>query len=136
MTKVSRNNLISRKSCGKLIQPSDDVIRIAHKCETEICCAIHESNIFIKQKFYVCVCGHYLTNKILIHFIEIDIFNNLNEHVYDQSIMENHAVHLIQTIIQKYVRIRLHYIALNTIDKQKSNSQRHFLNKLTLFKGQ
>jgi len=40
--------------------------------------------------------------------------------------MENHAVYLIRTIIQKYVKIRLHYIALNSIDKQKSNSQRDF----------
>lgn len=129
---TDKNNLINRKNRGRLIQPSNDVIQIARKCETEIRCAVHESTIFLKQKFH----GHYLTNRILTHFVQTDIFNILAEHIHDHSIMENHVVHLIRTIVQKYVKIRLHYITLNSIDKERSKSQRHFFNKLTLFKGQ
>lgn len=128
--KNRKNNLISRKSRGGLIQPSDEVIKIAYKCETEIRCAIYESKRFIDQKFN----AEYLTNKILKQFIHIDLFNNLNEHMHDQSFMENHAMHLIRTIIQKYVKVRLHYIALSKVDKSKS--QRQFFNKLVLFKNQ
>lgn len=58
----------------------------------------------------------------------------LNEHMHDQSFMENHAIHLMRTVIQKYIKIRLHYIILNAIDKLKS--KRHFFNKLVLFEGQ
>lgn len=60
IAKTDKNNLINRKQRGGLIQPSNDVIQIARKCETEIRCAIHESNIFLKQKFR----SHYLTNRI------------------------------------------------------------------------
>lgn len=131
LTKTNTKNLITRKNRGGLIQLSDDVVLIARKCKTEIRCALYESNIFIKKKFH----AHYLTNKILTHFIGNNIFNNLKEHVHDHSAMENHAIHLIRTIIQKYVKIRLHFITLNSIDKAKASSQRHFFNKLILFKG-
>lgn len=93
---------------------SDEVIRIARKCEAEIRFAVHESKTFIKQKFN----GHYLTNKILQQFIYTDLFPDLNEHIHDQFGMENHVVHLTRAIVQKYVKIRLHYIALNSIDKK------------------
>lgn len=104
------------------------MLLIARKCETEIRCVLHESNTFIKKKFH----GHYLTNRILTNFIETDIFNNLKEHVHDHSVMENHAIHLTRTIVQKYVKLRLHYITLNSIDKEKAKSQRSFFNKIIL----
>lgn len=46
-----KNNLISIKSRGGLIQPSIDVITICRKCETEIRCTIYSSKTFINQKF-------------------------------------------------------------------------------------
>lgn len=125
-----KNNLIRVKSRGGLIQPSVNVITIYRKCETEIRCAIHLNEKFIKRKFNEI----YISNQVLKQFIKVDLFKNFNEHAHDQSLMENHVVHLIRAITKKYIKIRLHYIALNSIDK--SNSQRQLFNKLILFKGQ
>lgn len=125
----NRNNLISLKSRGGLIQPSEDVIRICHKSEIEIRYIIYNNN-----RTFTEFNEHYISNKVLAKFINMNVFHNLKEHACDQLPLENHVIHLTRAIIKKYVKIRLHYIALNTCDN--SNSQRHFFNKLVLFKGQ
>lgn len=57
----------------------------------------------------------------------------LKEHSHDQSPLDNHIVHLIQTIIQKYIKIQLHYMALNS--REKCINKCKLFNKLILFKG-
>lgn len=115
---------------GALIQPSKDVITICNKCERIIRHAIHVStNGFITKKFY----ETYLTNDVLKSFLDTNLFHSLREHTFDQSPLENHIVHLIRAIAQNYIKIRLHYITLNSIDKSKS--KRHLFNKIVLFKG-
>lgn len=105
------------------------MLLLCHKCKKEIRCAIHLCKTFIKQKFNEL----YISNQVLKQ-IDVDLFKNLNEHAHDQTSIENDIVHLIRAIIQKYIKIRLHYIALNSIDK--SNSKRQLYNKLVLYKGQ
>lgn len=129
-SREEKNNLISVKSRGGLIQPSEDVIMICRKCEIEIRCIIHTNDRKSISHFN----EHYISNKVLTRFINTKVFHNLSQHAYDQPPLENHVLHLTRAVIKKYVKIRLHYIALNTCDN--SNSQRHFFNKLVLFKGQ
>ena len=38
------------------------------------------------------------------------IFESLIQHAFEQDCLENHRVHLIRYIIQKYVKTRLYYI--------------------------
>lgn len=70
---------------------------------------------------------------MLKSFLDTNLFNSLREHTLDQSPLENHSIHLIRAIVQNYIKIRLHYITLNSMDKSKS--KRHLFNKIVLFKG-
>lgn len=126
----NRNNLINLKSRGGLVQPSEDVIQICRQTEMEIRCIVYNSNKALISEFN----EHYISNKVLAKFINTIVFHDLNKHACDQLPLENHVIHLTRAIIKKYVKIRLYYVALNTCDN--SNSQRHFFNKLVLFKGQ
>lgn len=125
----NNNNLISIKNKGGLIQPAKDVITICIKCEKIIRHALHVNNNALSNKLF----DIYLTNNILKSFLDVNLFEILKEHSHDQSPLENHIIHLMRAIVQKYVKVRLHYIALNSIDKH--TSKRHLLNKIVLFKG-
>lgn len=124
-----QNNLICVKNEGGLIQPAKIVIAICIKCEKIIRHVLHVNDNMLSNKLF----DMYLTNNILQSFININVFEMLQEHSHDQSPLENHVVHLIRAIIQKYVKIRLHYLALNS--RNKGINKRHLFNKIVLFKG-
>lgn len=125
----NNNNLIRIKNKGGLIQPAKDVVTICIKCEKSIRHALHINNNALSNKLL----DLYLTNDILESLLNVNVFEILKEHSHDQAPLDNHIIHLIRTIIQKYVKIRLHYIALNSTNKRLS--KRHLLNKIVLFKG-
>lgn len=54
--------------------------------------------------------------------------------MYLNKALNNHIVHLKRSISNRYIKIRLHYIAQQVINT--SMNMRHTFNKLILFKGQ
>jgi len=60
-----------------------------------------------------------------------NVFKNLS--CLDDSILENHKLHLVSLICREYLKIRLHYIAKS---KDKQVSKRRVLTKLILFNNQ
>lgn len=124
------NNFVYAVNRGGLIQPTQDVITICIKCERIIRHNLHiSSNTMISKKLD----ETYLTNNVLQSLFDTNLFESLREHTYDQTPMENHILHLMRAIVQKYIKIRLHHIALNSIDKSKN--KRHLFHKLVLFQG-
>ncbi|XP_032690620.1 uncharacterized protein LOC116853601 [Odontomachus brunneus] len=110
----TKNNLVSTKSFRGLVQPSVDIIRICQQCEKVFRHAVN-SNIQLNTN-YICFI-------VLEYLLNTDIFKHLENYTYDQMIMENHVIHLLRNISQKYVKIRLHHYAATI--KDKSNSNRH-----------
>jgi len=75
------NNLICVKNEGGLIQPAKTVIAICIKCEKIIRHVLHVNDNALSNKLF----DIYLTNNILQSFININIFEMLQEHSHDQS---------------------------------------------------
>jgi len=124
--------LITIKSRGCLIYPSNDVIFICTKAEKVIKICLHESGgKFLLKKFS----DQFLTNSIKRSLINCDLlFTNLKDHNNNQNTLESHSIYLIEAIITKFIKIRLNYICSKTVDK--SISDRHKFTKLIQHKNQ
>lgn len=118
------HSLITKKTCGGLVYPSEDVIFICNKAERYIRVYIDK----IHEKNYVLMLG----NKIIAECIRFKLFKQLEEHVLEYS--TNHIYFLIKSILTKYINVRLHFIT--KIRSQKLDSIRSQFTKLILFRGQ
>lgn len=107
------------------------MITICIACEKIIRRALLESGSAYMQKQFN---STYLTVQVLNHFVGRKLFVDLENHTMEQSMLDNHIVHLIRCICTKYIKIRLFYISKESIND--SESMRHLYNKLILFKGQ
>jgi len=125
------DSLIAYKDRGRLTYPSNDVVIVCNICEKVIRNALYKSGgTFINKKFTVA----YLTIQVLKNCIGRELFINLKDHTSEQGAFENHITHLIRSICNRYIKIRLHFIAQQAINK--SISMRHVFNKLILFQSQ
>lgn len=125
------DSLIAYKDRGGLTYPAKDVITICHECEKIIRNALCESgSTFMNKKFT----SAYLTVQVLKKFIGHTLFISLKNHTSEQSPLDNYIVHLLRSICNRYIKIRLHYIAQQTINT--SVTMRQVFNKLILFNGQ
>ena len=65
------------------------------------------------------------------------IFVDLEEHMLEQSIMDNHVLLLVKAVARSYVKIRMHHIAKEFNESIVKNDRvRKKLTKLVLFKHQ
>lgn len=118
------NSLITQKNHGGLTYPSQDVILVCKESEQ----VLRMFDKHLNKKYIIKI----LKNKIMFNFIDSNIFDKLKHHVLENT--ENHIYFLIQSIIEKYLKIRMCFIA-----KQRSQHPtyiRNQLTKLVLFKGQ
>lgn len=118
------NSLITKKSRGGLTYPSKDVIEICEISEHFI--RIYENSLTKKKIVDI------VKNKIMFQCIQLQLFSNLKEHVLNTS--TNHIYLLTESIIFKYLNIRIHFIT-----KRKTEIKdpvRQHLTKTILFKGQ
>lgn len=121
-TTSSNSSLISIKSRGFLIYPSNDVIFICTKAEKVIKMCLHESGgKFLLKKFS----DQFLMNLIKRSLINCNLlFSNLKDHNNNQSPLESHSTYLIEAIIKQFIKIRLNYICSKTVDKSISDRQK------------
>ena len=128
---TDKYNLIKFKNRGGLCYPSDDVYTVCHKSEKAIRFALKESSGEILKRKYS---EMYLTAMVLTQFLGCEvIFQNIIEHAHNQDALENHRIHLIRCIIQKYVKTRLFYISKS--ETSNMSTCRQFYTNLIQFKG-
>ena len=65
-----------------------------------------------------------------------NIFKDLDEHMLDTPVTDNHTFSLTKTISQCYSKVRLYHLGKETTEKRDKNKVRKKLNKLVLFKHQ
>lgn len=118
------NSLISKKNHGGLTYPSKDVIEICTMVEHFI--RVNEASI-LKTHFV-----KMLKSKMMHECIESNFFSGLRHHIL--SCRTNHIYFLMESVISKYVCIRIHFITKR--HSEIANPIRSHLTKLILFKGQ
>ena len=64
------------------------------------------------------------------------VFTELNDHMFETSVTDNHLFSLIKNISQSYCKIRLFHMGKETTAKLCENKIRKKLSKLVLFKHQ
>lgn len=121
--------LIALRNLGALINPSRDVIKICIKTESvikEFKNNLHEKNLKEKIKFNV------INNLPNIY----SLFQSVQSDVLflEQDILQSHKLLLIKSIVELYIKIRLHYEANKM--SQKEENLRHKLHKLILFRNE
>lgn len=122
-----RNSLIFARDIGGLIYPSEMVIKICRRCELVIKSNDNYQIIKPDRRFM------FLTTKTLQSFANEELFPDLSRHQFDYE-NTNHVIDLTKSVIEKYVNVRLAYLA-----KKKQPSQnpiRRVFTKLIHFKGQ
>ncbi|EFN83659.1 THAP domain-containing protein 9, partial [Harpegnathos saltator] len=106
--RIYSDSLIAYKDKGKLTYPSNDVLKVCHTCEKIIRNALCErGGIYMKKHFT----AEYLTIKALTRFIGYKLFVTLENHTSEQNAVDNYIVYLMRAICNKYIKIRLHFIA-------------------------
>lgn len=124
-------NLINIKNRGKLTYPSKDVVNICKKAEFAIRSALHENGGKLSKKHS----SLYLSNRTLQSLLgDPLLFCTLEQHCIGQTVIENHAAHLMRAIASKYVQIRLFSLG-SALTKDRILGERHTATKLILFKG-
>ncbi|CAH0718925.1 unnamed protein product, partial [Brenthis ino] len=121
---------IKIKDKGGLIYPSEDVIRICKYTEAAIKATIISGNRLIINDKNI---SSKLISKVMNQFIGVELFKDIDFHQYEQSPLNNHVVLLTKSVIEKYLKIRLHFL---TKHAQPKLSKRQLLNKYLHFSGQ
>lgn len=123
-------SLIRRKSMGGLTYPSQDVIAICKQSEKTLRRSLAVKPTLSKNFYNEAVLG------VLHSFIGKKIFNCLDDHMLDNAPMDNHFFHLVRSIAQKYLNIRLHAWSKSSTEDLHKQRCRQLHTKLTQFKGQ
>lgn len=127
---VYRHSLVSVKSNGMLIHPSENVFYICKQAESIFRrnVNLNESQLYHKNNFLK------VKSDILFSLKDKDIFKALYNHMHDTHPLQNHVVLLMQSIIEHYLRLRYLYWGKSRVTSEYS--VRQLYNKLILFKGQ
>uniref|UniRef100_A0A2A4JUC7 THAP-type domain-containing protein n=1 Tax=Heliothis virescens TaxID=7102 RepID=A0A2A4JUC7_HELVI len=127
-SKLWFHKLIDIKDFGGLCYASEDVYTVCKKTEEII---RREQRINSNKN----TTKGYLCSLVLKHISHLNIFPGIDIHSRQQPALFNHKISLIKAIIEKFIDVRLHYIAKKTTEDLKCNSKRQLFNKLNLFQG-
>ncbi|KAL7287020.1 hypothetical protein TKK_0018813 [Trichogramma kaykai] len=116
------STLQSRKTYGKMVSASKDVIQVCEVAET----MFRAEKNFLKQNILEIMIARAMRQ------IDAKVFST--HHVYDQSPLADHRFQLIKSILKQYLNIKFHYRA--TCEQGNIDRIRMRYNKLTLFKNQ
>lgn len=122
------HKLIDLKDFGGLCYASEDVYTVCSKTEEIIRREQRINGQKNTTKAYLC-------SLVLKRVFHLNIFSSIDIHSRQQPALFNHKISLIKAIIEKFIDVRLHYIAKKTTEGLKSNSKRQLFNKLNLFQG-
>ena len=129
----AESSFLSLKDKGGLLKPTKSVISIC--IEAEKCF----------QRMLLSTDGHLPQSKGLPDAIATSVlstinmattFRDLDEHMLDTTVTDNHTLKLIKTISTCYSKIRLYHLGKSCTDKLSSNKVRKKLSKIVLFEHQ
>ena len=117
----------------KLFKPTSSVIKVCE--ETEKCfqrmLAVTDGQLpharGIPDAFVVAV---------LASLSIPSLFTELDSHLFDSPVGENHVVQLIKSIIKSYCKVKFYHLGKNTTENSSGQKIRKKLNKLVLFNHQ
>ena len=121
------------KDRGKLFKPTLSVIKVCE--ETKKCfqrmLAVTDGQLpharGIPDAFVVAV---------LASLSIPSLFTELDHHLFDSPVGENHVVQLIKSIIKSYCKVKFYHLGKNTTENSSGAKIRKKLNKLVLFNHQ
>lgn len=121
-------SLIWQKTLGGLIYASSDVLNICRQCDKDLRGAL----VCLPLPFQRLVAK--VAVATMTTLVGKGFFKVLNQHMLENHPHEWHSSHLMRVIIDKYLDVRLRYVAEMTTDslRQKRIRQKH--TELTQFK--
>ena len=126
-------DLVDMKTRGGLIKATNSVIMVCQETEK---CFQKIKNVLggkLPPDFGIdkVICLSVLRNIQVNKF-----FNDLDTHVMDGSVTDNHVVSLIKTIAVSYSKVRLHHMARESNESIIGKKVRKELSRLVIFKNQ
>lgn len=126
--------LLNQKNRGGLLRPSLDVVKICISTEKRLRHILNLNNDKMpKEHNFFNVFVAETTAKIVEGKYR---FLNMNDHIFDHSVMDNPEIKLIKNIISIYAKIRLFSFAKKQTEQIKGELIRKKLSKIILFSGQ
>ena len=127
------SNFIQLKDHGNLFKPTSSVIRVCKdtkKCNQRMVLATDgklPQYIGLSDVIAVSVLGYLGTS---------DFSTDLQSHVLESAVDDNHIFQLIKIIVKCYCKVRFYHLGKETTDKIGGTKIRKLLSKLILFKNQ
>nr|XP_042898777.1 uncharacterized protein LOC122269484 [Parasteatoda tepidariorum] len=129
----SNYKLTQRKNKGGLVFPSPDVVKICKVAEKNIRMMQASGRLHVKHVVHKLITGS-------LRFISSNtvngVFNELNDHSYDQDPLNNHKILLMKSVLFDYIKIRLCHIGKLKTQELQRNKCRSVNTKSIIFKGQ
>lgn len=127
-------SLIKKKTLGRLIFPSHDVIDICITCEKFFRRLVYSADSSTLSR----VSCHEIVQCVLEVYLNKDVFLSLTDHMLECEPLSNHLVLLVKAVAEKYLQVRYYYAGRHFTAKQIEQRQRisrQVSNKLILFSG-
>ena len=121
------------KNNGGLTIPSSSLLKICHETEK---CLIRMLNTTSGKLPQCSGIVNAIATAVLSTCIGSDIFETLDEHMYDCTATNNHIASLVKCCSQCYSKIRMHHLAKVHTAKLQGKKVRKQLSKLILFSHQ
>lgn len=123
-------SLIVRKNRGGLRFPSESVLKICRKSESLVRMALHMKKLASRTLL------HDLLHQVVEAFYRKDLFAELHEHMFENTPLDNHYIHLVRCIAETYLNMRLFHLGRQATENLHTTKIRQVFRKLTQFKGQ
>ena len=124
---------IALKDRGKLIKPTASVLKIC--LETERCFQrmLNSTGGKLPQSKGL---PDAIVSTVLSNINKANTFPELDEHMLDTTVDDNHVFTLVKTISRCYSRVRFYHLGKSITEQQSDNKVRKRLTKLVLFNHQ
>lgn len=124
------SSLQQRKTYGRLVRASKLVIEICKGAEKFFRFYIKTQNIFNQNRNLL---------EILIvntmNHMGTTVYDYFQDHLYDDDVLNGHAVLLVKLVLKHFFKLRLHYESNKLLEKSKPRI-RSINNKVTLFRNE
>ena len=131
-THPSLTSFLSLKDKGGLFKPTVDVIKICEEVEKCFKRMLAATDGKLPRDIGL---GDVIAIATLQN-LNTKIFRQLDDHVLDCAIDENHVCHLVKLVAKSYATIKFHHLGKTMNDAKEAQKIRKKLSKLILFKHQ
>lgn len=122
--------LLNRKNRGGLLKPSQNVVNICIFAEKKIRFVLKLNNEKLPPEHNFL---NVFINQICHDLFGKSLFDELNQHDYDNSFLNSHRIKLIKQIVQIYLKIRIYSIAKKQTERARGELIRSKLHRTIIF---